>query len=326
MKKYLFYIVITFSLPGYSQLLVSIDTNDVWGSTYIEEDAWDNCGCASSAHHVAYFFNGDTTISSSKYNKLYMRSESFSGTIPCPGNPSCNCYDNHFNGTFYIGGMREVNRKIYYYKDTINWDNLKNYGTTYSGANYENLGDSIIYDFNLQIGDTLINTDCEITSITNINYAGIYRKHWGSNCYEVIDGIGGRYGLIDFWYATVSKCDIAIFDFYCHNNIQYDYGGNIIGNSNCKNLLTDLHEQNIIKERSEIIPNPSDGRFQLMFGQNIPFSNLNITDAFGRIIWQKNEEISNSIIVDIVGVPKGIYFLTYMNKEKIVEGKKIIIQ
>jgi len=73
-----------------------------------------------------------------------------------------------------------------------------------------------------------------------------------------------------------------------------------------------------------ISPNPTDGKFQLAIG-NLQFSKIQITDVLGNIIM--SSLISHrSSVVDLSGIPKGIYFVKVVDESGNFGVRKIVLQ
>jgi hypothetical protein len=76
----------------------------------------------------------------------------------------------------------------------------------------------------------------------------------------------------------------------------------------------------------KIFPNPSDGRIQIEDAKG-SLREIVVTDPAGKVLYQKyiDENLSNTITVNLQSLPKGIYFLVCLSKQGSV-SKKIIIQ
>ncbi len=143
-------------------------------------------------HYFDYSMNGDTTINSLNYKKIY-RSFVKTDTISCD-DPLVNS-DVPQSG--YIGALRddEVANKTFF---------------MFPGTN----ADSLLYDYNLQAGDTLkgfisryfSNYTMAVLSVDSVQVGGNYRKRWnfeGIHNHDsyIIQGIGSSFGLIENAYT-----------------------------------------------------------------------------------------------------------------------------
>lgn len=75
-------------------------------------------------------------------------------------------------------------------------------------------------------------------------------------------------------------------------------------NSNCPQGIEDeLSEENLV----QVVPNPNNGLFKLVFYNNVNIESINVLNAQGISIWETN--IKNESNIDIQNLPSGIYFL-----------------
>ena len=132
--------------------------------------------------YFEYFCKGDTTINNTNYYKLFAYQKEVQGY---PG-----------GGTIYLA-----------YKGAINNFDDKTIRFIETGQTNE----TTIYNFNLSVGDTIINgyggeswyshyrEYLIITSIDSIEYCGKYHRRYIYNEWEgaIIEGIGSVYGLLD---------------------------------------------------------------------------------------------------------------------------------
>jgi len=120
-----------------------------------------------------YIITGeDTIINNNNYKKLYLFFDSVFNS----------------NNAFCLGGIREENKKIYYCGEQSFYNNSINYYKPYFIDGCQN-NEILLYDFSLNIGDTL----------TNINY-----------CFNTIDpNISGEMKIV------VSDIDTLFFNNSC---------------------------------------------------------------------------------------------------------------
>lgn len=262
----------------------------------VEEDTyWEIFECNSQNLCIVdagyrYFFKGDTVINSHQYKIL--RANHFSQlTSPPP------CYHWAVDTTTSTirGFLREdtLARKVF----------ILNQG---SG----NL-DEILFDFTLNIGDTLHSTYTgqgeilvidTIVNTTLIN--GEIRRKWIlTNGHSYIESIGGSeqfyYPLITglgWWYSLscVNK-----------NNTQ------LIG-SQCSPILNTKKIDS--KEPSKIYPNPT-AKYLFIERENSNFEWLNIFDAVGKVIYTERL-YSMFEKIDLSSLNSGLYFYTIGHTEK----------
>lgn len=155
-----------------------------------------NCCCSGSVclqeDDYQYFLNGDTLIGSFIYNKLYKTGNTIDhiiGPYTCP--PWCTGNDEYYyyNNT-YAGCIRQdtAQRKVFY-------------------APPGSPQDTLLYDFNLNVGDTLppswINPNSNyVTAIDSILVGGFFHKRFQLSSSDfpgevaIIEGIGSSLGLL----------------------------------------------------------------------------------------------------------------------------------
>ncbi len=100
------------------------------------------------------------------------------------------------------------------------------------------------------------------------------------------------------WYSTYSQ-DLFPCGFASSND-DIDFGKNI-----------------------SLFPNPNNGTFELEF-PNEKISKMQVFDVSGKMIWEKIEDVENSVTIHLRNVANGIYFL----KGRTAEGvfyKKIVV-
>lgn len=168
-------LTLLFNLGLKSQDYVPFPTESVnWNVFYVE-----TCSeTPSDTILLRYTIHGDTTINETQYSKLCIESGD-------TANPKINS----------IGGLREIDKKIYYKGQTI-----------IGGGNDE---EYLIYDFSKQVGDTIKHDSyggfySVVLDIDSVIIDGDYRKryqvdnHWFyQNPDYIIEGIGSvKNGLL----------------------------------------------------------------------------------------------------------------------------------
>jgi hypothetical protein len=176
------------------------------------------------------YISGDTTIGSFIYHKLYRNGAT--SCWPCP--PSYNYYYGQYAGAF----RQDIpNKKVYLYQ----------YGN-----------DTLAYDFNLNVGDTLATTcltyfhpNHYVQSIDSVFVGSQYRKRfWIDGCtYALIEGVGSMFGAFDYIVCPFE----GGADLWCmriDNQIAWTYSTG----SNCG--LTSINKNSIAENKISISQNP----------------------------------------------------------------------
>jgi hypothetical protein len=304
-KRFIIFLFFGFSQNLFSQANIYHpfpDSNAVWN----EMCGYLQMNTPVNNPHI-FFLAGDTIISGNTYKKIFTSGYRYS---QFPGNNCCFYY----NQSAAMIRQDTVQRKIY----------------TYSSPN-----DTLLYDFNLNVGDTLPASNINyqgsgnyVSSIDSVLIGTTYRKQyhisthedpngfgsWDSNYVQLIDGIGSTFGLFSLLVPPFEGgCGL---NSYCENNIVlYGYP-----NSTC-DLEVGIAESQNPNEIISISPNPSTGIFTINSSKNFQFS---VYDIFGREILQTTSQ-SQMTTLDLTSYPQGIYFVRGKSNGKIF-ARKIILQ
>lgn len=188
---------------------------------------------------------------------------------------------------------------------------------------YVNGNDSLIYNFDLTIGDSLFSTigngwgpDITIDTIYNDNYYGVTRKvfatkdTFGNIQRKLIEGLGSEYGFIAYSYdsgfesGTFTNC-------IKHNGVTL-YGDSTV---TCDLPLAITNIQQDIKVK--VYPNPACDNIIIEFDKNITSNcRIELKTVYGTTVIKKERKFSNEII-DIENLPSGIYILAIANSDKV---------
>ncbi|MGQ0827721.1 MAG: T9SS type A sorting domain-containing protein [Bacteroidota bacterium] len=244
---------------------------------------------------------GDTLINTISYKKLYT---------------SYNYYNPFFFSPLkYNGGIRQdiFNKKVYYI-DT-------------------NAIESILYDFNLVIGDTIVKN---IPSMNDVVFvSGIDSTLVGNNYHKTyvlsstnqamqpakfIEGVGSDAGLRKFYYR--GGFEYGSNDLHCFsvNSVRLypNYG------FQCPLTIsigfTDISQQ---KLEISISPNPTKDEISLTINCNDSF-NIEIQNSMGQCIFNKNAIMFSESTIDLSGYDGGIYFVRISDSKGNFVVKKIV--
>ncbi len=275
-----------------------------WKTDYSNVICLDSIGVNASCWEKQYFLQNDTLIQNIKYNKLF-----------------CNGRTRNLDGTWsyfdegFIGAIRYENeaKKVYY-------------------RPYQSSEEYLLYDFDLNVGDTLPASyvyNPEFTEIITIDFidtiiiAGdsIQRFHMdkaGFGGEYIISGIGSSLGLLEeitpyFEHSYTLLC----FENY-ESLLTYPEFGNCT-------LISKIHDNTYEKDINiTISPNPTNGLTMLKINQiNNWQCQIHITDLLGQTIYKQNSNES-TIELNFDNYQPGIYILTVINDNRIIGRKKII--
>ena len=248
-----------------------------------------------------------------------------------------NCSGVNNNFTFFncnIGALRQdtVSRKIYF--------------IAFSGSCFPvpflATGDSLLYDFSLNIGDTLhnqfnlpyyyMNLKLYIEDIDSVLLGNTYHKRFilgvvggTHNPAYLIEGIGSTNGLLEPIDNLYMDADYSLLICFSLNDTSLypSYSP-----SACP-IITNINDVNELKNKLNIFPNPSSDNIII---ESPPQSTIEISNIEGQLI--KTLAASgtktnidhvgwSSYVVDISALPCGVY-VVQVKTEKGVAVKKFI--
>ena len=306
MKKLLFFIFISYLSFSKAQTNVYHpfpDSNAVWNET-----AWyvDNNAMVYYTLPTILFLDRDTIISSLHYKKILGSGYKTNGFSYC-------CY--YYNT--YQGAIRQdsIHRKVYY-------------SNTY-------FTDTLLYDFNLNIGDTLptsyvnFQNSNYVSSIDSILIGTSYRKQYhisvrgssfsgDSNYVSLIEGVGSTFGLI--YQLTPPFESGSTLNCFSQNNVTLYTNLN----GNCDTTLSIKKTKNSLANiQIAIYPNPNNGSFIIEPSNNVK-QTLQIFDINGKMAL--NQSINGKTTIDATNLADGVYNLSLLSNEGIINKRLIIVR
>jgi len=216
----------------------------------------------------------------------------------------------------YIGAFREdtINKKVFFIPENNSYDTL-------------------LYDFNLSIGDTLlssiindsINYMNHVSLIDSIIVGNKYYKRYGLssgsnlNYVYLIQGIGSTFGLFGYLYPPFeSGTTLLCFK----QNGQTLYPDTT---TNCQ-LITSLNSNEEISNQVKVFPNPTTNDFTVRFSEKVT-GKINIYDIKGNLVKQQKVNLTDEINLFLGSISQGTYIISFINKmNKIVASKQLIIK
>ena len=311
MKKiYLLSIILLLSVIGFSQAYKPmLEENKTWDVEMIALNVWyppngDPCG-------YRYVINGDTTINSILYKKIYISSVLYG--FPSP----------HMT---IINELNEFARE-----DTLGKKIFSRYPSDTT--------ETLIFDFNLNVGDTFTNcgqsfpqNKAIVDSLSTIVIAdGSVRKiihfspinfYVGAGSLYFIEGIGSTQGFLspfqDDFESNESLNCVKLND-----TTLYSGGQGYWGLGSCIfNLTTAVKEINTDYSFFKIYPNPNNGEQVSIVGDNI--KTIDILNLQGQLI-KTIEASTNEVLINLENQAKGIYFVKARFKNGEIVIKKLLI-
>ena len=227
---------------------------------------------------------GDTVISSITYKKIYRRT----------GYKSA-CFDTVISYSPFIlyAALRDdtLNKKVY----TILFQNQ-------NGTPCPTSQEFMLYDFDLQVGDSIKTNDWCILSVdeeiistnytTTFSIPNVKNFELGNNLngLYLYEGIGSFLGLYEMIWISVSGVQQVLVD-YCRGSCD---------------LITTIDEKNKLQEQVSVYPNPSINYFVIKNTMEIPLEYV-VYSIDGKQI--QTGIINSSTKKIYVPTQKGIYYL-----------------
>lgn len=293
------------------------DSNAIWGETY----SIGSCGCGYNSYIYNYVLKGDTIVNGLTYRKVYKNDGYIIQDCTCLG-PYAVLWE---GDTYFYGAYREDTMKHIYMCCTYDLGSK----------------DTLLYDFNLKVGDTLHQYNVShyysqpdrVFSIDSTLVGGVYRKRFNIEVANdtllwsipsIIEGIGSTHGLfapmtIPFEGGTYLNC------FSQNGKTIWPYP--VTDSCGLYYLGVPALQQN--KPVITIYPNPSKGLFTFDISSDNyqPIKAVEVYNVWGEKVFTgtlRSTQGDNSI--NLSNQPNGVYFyrITGENENLIGEGKLVI--
>ena len=279
--------------------------NKTWETEYFDG----NWGPPPYTSFTKWNINGDTIVDGNLYHKVF-----FSGVNVIMNDPINYSPISTFSGKL----MREdsISRKIY-------------------GRQIMEVSESIIYDFSVNIGDTMRSILYGVTTpvpsnlgeaivdsinpyilnngdTTRIFYATPINFGVLTPTFFVIEGIGSHNGFY-YPFKGVFEDDASLT---CVKELSVQlYGNGVCG-------ITVSSEQHLITLSFKIYPNPNNGEKIIVTGSSI--KTLKLYNIQGQLI-KTTEVLLKETILNLDNLPNGVYFINLQFKNEIILTEKLII-
>jgi hypothetical protein len=173
----------------------------------------------------------------------------------------------------------------------------------------------LLYDFNVEAGDvvsilSLGNlVDISIIDVTVVEINGVSRKKisymqgpWYEGDYT--EGVGSRYGLIDFANSQASDYAPWLTCYYENGELIWD---NTLDKLSCNSVLN-IEESEILE--LAVFPNPTTEELFINFSDNVSGQILfQVFDTAGKLVLEKKENVTSVIRLDVSTLSTGNYTL-----------------
>ena len=244
----------------------------------------------------------DTTLNSNVYTKLMLRTHHAPGTV----------FDSVY--TDFLGGMREVGKRIYFFSDYLCGDTIERLIYDFNPAN---IGDTI----RTQVLSNLTNyVDHIVTAVDSVQMGSVYHRRLtladpnGISWENWVEGVGSSLGLTYATYFILSdnSYDLTCFqvkDVVLYSNPSPSYGfctpplPLII----CDSALTSVSE--VSPEVAALFyPNPTKEFLSIRLLNTCKF--IRITDVTG----QEQCCFLNTDVINVSILADGLYFVQFLNE------------
>jgi hypothetical protein len=273
----------------------------------------------SPVFHCYALKNNDTTINGNLYHKLYHSTDTI------------------FTEDKLVGGLREENKKVYYYSIVP-----VSFSPEYKYTDIPKDSEVLLYDFSLKIGDSIgpftehpirvteFSTLLILCEFDSVLIGNDYRKRFffcgGAPFSSWVEGIGELRGLLfapgdlpnnGLWNDLVCFRQGNDVLYHCNEwcNSQYD---------TCYYIQTGISQTNTA-ESIKIIPNPVlvKGTIEVSVGQ---FYRMTIMNISGIVVREYNVEGQSPIEISREGLPSGLYFVKLSGEQDNTVNLKVIFQ
>jgi hypothetical protein len=278
------------------------DTNAHWCET-AWWTVWTPSPCVVTDVYCL-FINGDTVIGTNTYHKIY-QSGYIGATCPPPGY-------NYYND--YKGALRQDSllKKVFFVPVT-------------------NSNESLLYDFNLNVGDTLASSynggnSNKVIGIDSVLVGSNYHKRFlltplnpissPDTNYAIIECVGSTYGLYNMIVPPFESG--SQLNCFAHNGQFYPT------TSNCP-FTVGVTEKDNDKFEIKIFPNPFSSLTVLQTDNLFKNATLTVCNLFGQTVKQIKNISGQTIIFQRDNLSSGLYFIRLTQDNKILSVGKLVI-
>lgn len=190
---------------------------------------------------------------------------------------------------------------------------------------YANGTDLIVFDFNLEVSETITfenGITYSVTSVTEVAVNTGTRKaitlHSVLGSEYWIEGIGSnRHPLIS--HMVLSEPDVIL-----RCNFQNQINIYSAANTDCENLLK-LAKNNCLNFGMKLYPNPFTIETTIELTENLQNGNLKIFNTLGQIVKEVQNINGKTIILRREDLMDGIYHLQLFEDKKFIAYKKVAV-
>ncbi len=299
-------VFILISLKSYSQGNEYFDNNPVWLINSV-------CGVPAPCienENYNYYVTGDTVVNSFTYKKIFRKGEgSISWLSPPPVAPGCIAGNYSYTTTTVQYFVRSSGKQMYLIP-------------------LPDTAEVLLYDFDLQVGDTLPLTynnsqnDISVASIDSIYTPYGYRKKFllspnSSWTTFLLEGIGHERGFVEY-VSTPFDCGFTLNCFSLNDTAYFPVLG-----PTCELVLNT--PPTIAEAELSLVPNPFSDETVLHLGAVVGDVDLLLFDVTGKIVWQTHAEQVDQIEINRKELSSGVYFYKLSSPNLPLRNGKMVI-
>ena len=305
-------------------------------------------------------------VSKTNAQKIYFSDTSNKWKYSNPGAAGimpCNCFSqmgysgqitiNGNNYSILTGGNGQSFRTTFIREDTVLKKVFVRFDTTSMNIRKPDTFEHVLYDYNLQVGDTFrFSPDNGVTkfvhrvsAIDSVMIAGVSHKVWTLQTIFGLGGFGDSYFVIEGLGSSTEALYPAYpsyFEFtsylYCFENkgansqivppkTRYYYdnhlrGGDFDNSTSC--LVSSVFENDKFKNEIKIYPQPAQEQLTIELPKTVT-GELTVVDLVGKVVLHKEIDNQNSFTAQRNNLPVGMYLLKITDrKTKAIYNNKIV--
>ena len=225
----------------------------------------------------------------------------------------------------------QINGHEYHYLSRANWGYQLIREDSAAGKLYcmrqSDTMEVLMYDYNLQIGDTLLSyamnttTPFIVTSVSNVKINNIDHRIWKFNLPgTLIEGVGTTFGP-----RMLEPGHTDMYDPMCcfeNNGAKAVFAANPWGSFNCALSVDDVNKRTGVS----ISPNPITADSRIILPQTIKAGKLKIINTAGQFVVNITLKNAREISLREYHLPPGFYYFTAKDAEtgESFKGKFVI--
>ena len=263
-----------------------------------------------------YYVKGDTSMGHKAYKKIYVSGHAYLEASSVLDEPYCKTTWNYRD--IYAGGIREDSNRIYYNGTDREWPLF-----------IPDTGELMLYDFNLEVGDTLPFPGFEssakptIDSVDSVLIDGKHKIRYWSGVGWTIEGIGNEGGLLESNGMYLEA--YSVFTCYSENEVPLYSPPH---NSDCS-IIVGIEPNSWPLPEVQLYPNPSTGFYNLTL--NLEEAS-NVSIAVYDMVGKRVVDVVNGLTeqsqyeIDLSNFEEGIYFLRAQINEQTITKKLSLVK